>query len=136
MQKSKEAKLSDHMDAFHVEKINYNDYEISFRRWLVSQLDSGQISMEEVRDRFHLSRTEYKKILRKWQERYSDSMHVSLSFMSSKERTDNKELEKRIKELEKQLELAQMKNVALNTMIDIAEQNYKLEIRKKSGRKQ
>ena len=136
MEKRKEAKLSDHMDSFQVEKINYNDYEISFRRWLVSQLDSGQMSLEEVRDRFHLSRTEYKKIIRKWQERYSDPMHVSLSFMSSRKRTDNQQLEKRIKELESQLELAQMKNVALNTMIDIAEQNYKLEIRKKSGRKQ
>lgn len=136
MQKSREAQLSDHMDSFHVEKINYNDYEISFRRWLVSQLDSGQMSLEEVRDQFHLSRTEYRRILRKWQERYSDPMHLSLSFMSGKERADNKQLEKRIKELEAQLELARMKNVALNTMIDIAEKNYKLEIRKKSGRKQ
>lgn len=56
--------------------------------------------------------------------------------MSSKDRTDNKKLEQRIKELEKQLELAQMKNVAINTMIDIAEKDYKLEIRKKSGPKQ
>jgi hypothetical protein len=29
-----------------------------------------------------------------------------------------------------------MKNAALNTMIDIAENDYKLEIRKKSGPKQ
>lgn len=56
--------------------------------------------------------------------------------MSSKDRADNGELEKRIKELENQLKLAQMKNVALNTMIDIAEKDYKLAIRKKSGPKQ
>ena len=56
--------------------------------------------------------------------------------MSVQERTDVKALEKRIKELEKQLELAQMKVVALNTVIDIAEKNYKLEIRKKSGPRQ
>ena len=56
--------------------------------------------------------------------------------MSSKDRADNTELEKRIEELEKQLELSRMKNVALNTMIDIAEQDYKLSIRKKSGPKQ
>jgi hypothetical protein len=31
---------------------------------------------------------------------------------------------------------AQMKNLALNTMIDIAENDYKFEIRKKSGPKQ
>jgi hypothetical protein len=73
---------------------------------------------------------------KQWQKKYSDEIHLSLQSMSSKERADNKALEKRIKELEKQLELAQMKNVALNTMIDIAENDYKLEIRKKSGPKQ
>jgi transposase len=56
--------------------------------------------------------------------------------MTPKERADNDNLEKRVKELEKQLELARMKIVALDTMIDIAEQDYKLEIRKKSGPKQ
>ena len=55
--------------------------------------------------------------------------------MSAKERTDVKALEKRIRELEEQLERAQMKNVALSTMIDIAENDYELEIRKKSGPK-
>ena len=51
--------------------------------------------------------------------------------MSSKERADNKALEKRIKELEKQLELAQMKNVALNTMIDIARERLQTRDQKK-----
>ncbi len=94
------------------------------------------MSMQDARDRFHLSPTEYKKIIKRWQERYSDELHLSLRAMTTKDRADNNELEKRIKELEKQLEMAQMKNVALNTMIDIAEKDYKLEIRKKSGPKQ
>ena len=63
-------------------------------------------------------------------------MHVSLRFMSSKERADNKELEKRIKELERQLEKARMKNIALNTLIDVAETELKIPIRKKPGAKQ
>lgn len=136
MKKGKEAMLTDHMEGFEERNVNYNDYEISFRRWLVSQIDQRKISFEEARERFHLSPTEYKKIIKRWQERYSDELHVSLQAMSSKDRADNKKLEKRIKELEKQLELAKMKNVALNTMLDIAEQDYKLEIRKKSGPKQ
>ena len=74
--------------------------------------------------------------MKKWQERYSDELHVSLSFMSSKEKADNKALEKRIKELEKQLEHAQMKNIALNTLIDVAETEFKIPIRKKPGSKQ
>lgn len=136
MKKSKEAMLSDNMEGFQAKKINYNDYEVSFRRWLISQIDAGIMSFEDARDRFALSPQEYKKILRRWQERYSDELHLSLSVMSSKDKSDIKALEKRIKELEKQLELAQMKNVGLNTMIDIAEKDYKLEIRKKSGPKQ
>lgn len=128
--------LTDHMQGFIQEKINYNAYEISFRRWLISQIDGGHLSLQDARDRFKLNPLEYKKIIKRWQERYSDDLHLSLSFMSSKERSDNKTLEKRIQELEKQLELAKMKNVALNTMIDIAEQDYKLGIRKKSGPKQ
>ena len=102
----------------------------------MSELDAESMSMHEARDRFHLNSKEYKKIIKKWQDRYSEELHLSLQVMSSKDRTDNKKLEQRIKELEKQLELAQMKNVAINTMIDIAEKDYKLEIRKKSGPKQ
>jgi len=136
MERSKEAKLTDYMDGFQVEAVNYNDYEISFRRWLVSQIDAESMSIQEARDRFNLSPTEYKKIIKRWQERYSDELHLSLQAMSSKDRTENAKLEQRIKELEKQLELAQMKNVAINTLVDIAEKDYKLVIRKKFGPKQ
>jgi hypothetical protein len=55
--------------------------------------------------------------------------------MNAKDRIYIKKLEARNKELEKQLELAQMRLTAVNTMIDIAEKDYKLEIRKKSGPK-
>jgi hypothetical protein len=128
--------LSDNMEGFHVEKINYKNYEPSFRRWLVSEIDSGRMTLEEARERFKLPVHFSTMFRQNWQPRYSDELHLSLQAMNSKERADNKALEKRIKELEKQLELAQMKNVGLNTMIDIAEQDYKLEIRKKSGPKQ
>lgn len=136
MRKESEAILTNYMDGFQKEEINYNDYEVSFRRWLVSQVDSGNMSMHEVRDRFQLKQVNIKRTLRRWQELYSEELHLSLNAMSSKERADNGKLSKRIEELEKQLELAKMKNVALNTMIDIAEQDYKLSIRKKSGPKQ
>lgn len=135
MSNRKEAKLSETKSGFEQSKVDYQDYEVSFRRWLVCQIDQGQMSFEEARERFGLS-AEYKKIIRKWQEKYSDELHASLQAMTSKELADQKALKDRIQALEKQLELAQMKNVGLNTMIDIAEQDYKLEIRKKSGPKQ
>ena len=128
--------LSDHMEGFSEELQDYNRFDVSFKRWVVSQLDGGHMSPLEIRERFQLSRKYYRTLLRNWQERYSDDLHVSLSFMSSKEKADNKALEKRIKELEKQLEKAQMKNIALNTLIDVAETEFKIPIRKKPGSKQ
>lgn len=41
-----------------------------------------------------------------------------------------------IKKLEKELEYERLKNLALNTVIDIAEEDLKINIRKKSGAKQ
>jgi len=45
MKKGKEAMLTDHMEGFQEKKINYNDYEVSFRRWLVSEIDSERMSI-------------------------------------------------------------------------------------------
>jgi len=135
MKNTKEAMLTDHMEGFQENKVNLNVYEVSFRRWLVSQIDSEKMSIKEAGDRFSLGKC-HARIIKNWQERYSDELHVSLRAMTTKEKADNEQLAKRVKELEKKLELAGMKIVALNTMIDIAEQDYKLEIRKKSGPKQ
>jgi hypothetical protein len=56
--------------------------------------------------------------------------------MTEKEKQKLEQLQKRLKELEKQLEDAQMKNLGLETMIDIAEEKLRISIRKKSGPKQ
>ena len=124
--------LSANMEGFEEEPVDYRKYETSFRRWLVAELDSGRMSMAEARDRFKFP-SHFPKTYKRWQLKYSDEIHLSLLTMGAKERTNIKALEKRIKELEKQLELAQMQNVGLHTMIDIAENDYKLEIRKESG---
>jgi transposase-like protein len=47
-----------------------------------------------------------------------------------------RELENKVKELEKLLEHEKLRTTALNTMIDIAERELKISIRKKSGAKQ
>lgn len=127
--------LTDRMVGFEQAKNDYSKYETSFRRWLVQEIESGRMSWQEARTRFNLPHR-FDQNYKEWQKKYGEEIVVSLPLMSAKERTDNKELEKRIKQLEKELELAQMKSVALNTMIDIAEKDYKLEIRKKFGPKQ
>jgi hypothetical protein len=127
--------LTDTMEGFTQEKLDLGKYETSFRRWLVCEIESGRMSWQEARAKFHLP-YHFDVLYKNWQQKYSEQIVLTLPLMSAQERTDNRELEKRIKELEKQLEHAQMKVVALNTVIDIAEKSYKLEIRKKYGPKQ
>jgi hypothetical protein len=127
--------LTDHLEGFIQERVDFSKYEASFRRWLVCEIESGRMSWQEARSRFNFSHR-FDRTYSEWQKKYSDQIVLSLPLMSAEDRTKNQELEKRVRELEKQLELAQMKVVALNTVIDIAEKNYKLEIRKKYGPKQ
>ncbi len=56
--------------------------------------------------------------------------------MSEQEKQELEALHKRVKELENHLEHAKMKNVALETLIDVAEEKLRVSIRKKSGPKQ
>jgi BMFP domain-containing protein YqiC len=56
--------------------------------------------------------------------------------MTEKERQKLQSLQKRVSELEKQLQDAQMKNIALETLIDVAEEQLNVPIRKKAGARQ
>jgi hypothetical protein len=127
--------ITDNQEGFVQEKSDYSKYEISFRRWLVREIDSGQMSLLEAKERFKLP-YHFSKVYKRWQKKHSETYHVSLSLMTAKERTENAKLELRIKELEKKLERAKMKNLAVETMIDIAETEFKIDIRKKFGSKQ
>lgn len=66
----------------------------------------------------------------------SSGIPLTLPVMTEKEKQRVEALRLQIKQAEKQLEDAKMKNIALETMIDIAEEQLKISIRKKSGPKQ
>ncbi len=136
MSDQKEFKLTDCMDGFDEPSLDYSEYEISFRRWLVRELDSGRLTDSQVRERFGFPSNTYGAIIKRWRYRYSEELQLSLSTMSSKDLANHKALEARIKELESQLAFSQKRTVALETLIDIAEKELKIQIRKKSGPKQ
>lgn len=58
------------------------------------------------------------------------------SMKSSKHNKDVKALEKENEELKKALELAMLKVSALETLVDVAEDQFNIQIRKKPGAKQ
>jgi transposase-like protein len=109
------------------------DYEVAFRRWLVRELNDKNMTRTEATTAFNLSGH---TLLHDWTKRYSDDHEVSLPSMSPEEKAEKQSLERRIRELEKKLDTSVMHVRALNTFIDIAEEQLKISIRKKSGTKQ
>lgn len=111
-------------------------FEVAFRRWLVRELDAGRVTVGEAIERFNFNPTNADKLIRYWRKKYASDIAVTLPFMNEKERKKLEALQKKVQQMEKQLEDAQMKNIALETMIDVAEEQLKITIRKKSGPKQ
>jgi transposase len=74
-----------------------------------------------------------------WVQRYKEKIEsglITLPPMTEKERKDAKAMKRRIKELEKALEHANVLIYGLNSMIDYAEKEMEVPIRKKRGTKQ
>ena len=63
-------------------------------------------------------------------------MVLPLPDMTAEEKQKMELLQKQLKEAEKQLAEASMKNIALNMLIDVAEEKLKISIRKKPGARQ
>jgi len=122
------AHFKDQLDAGH--------YELAFRRWLVRELNQKNITSTEAIEKFKLNPKSGHSLLHDWTIKYTDEHELSLPQMTSKEKTEKQALEKRIKELEKQVDKGKMHVIALNTIIDIAEENLNIKIRKKPGTKQ
>jgi hypothetical protein len=110
------------------------DYPISFKRWIARAIESKEFSIREAKEKYSL--TEDESTFRGWVERYGVGKELSLAMMTPEEKQEKVLLEKRIKELEKALEYAKLKNIAVETMIDVAEEQFRISIRKKAGPKQ
>lgn len=65
----------------------------------------------------------------------SNPMQAKKQINSSESRFENLQLQKRIAELERQLKEAEMKAIAFSTMVDIAEKEFDISIRKKFNTK-
>ena len=112
------------------------DYEVSFRRWLVGEIEDKRLTIPEAIKRFNFNPSSGYHLVLRWCEKYAPEMVLTLPEMTEKERQELQALQKQTKALEKALEDAKMKNIALNMLIDVAEEKLKISIRKKPGVKQ
>ncbi len=68
-------------------RVNYSDYEVSFRCCLVGEVDRGHYTIKELSDKFGFVYKNFYKIFRRWQKCYSQKFYLSLSTMTSEELT-------------------------------------------------
>ena len=102
----------------------------------VRQLLEKEQTVEQIVSRFNLSSVQ---VVYGWIGRYIEES--LLSDTSQKPEVDSKELTlsealKEIKRLKKALELEKMRSAGYSHMIELAEQQFNIPIRKKSGTKQ
>ncbi len=112
------------------------DYEIAFRRWLVRQIEEGKMTPTEAVKAFNFHPESGFDLIYYWRQKYAPELVLSLPQMTEKEKQEHQALLKQVKALEKALEDAKMKNIAVNMLIDVAEEKLKINIRKKPGAKQ
>lgn len=107
-------------------------HDASLMRKVCEELLTGQITVSEITRKYNLGKNSASRWLRKYQNEQAELVN-SLSMAHEPGQVDSSEKDK--KELEKELALAKAKIATLETMIDIAEEQFNIEIRKKSGTK-
>jgi hypothetical protein len=105
------------------------------KRWLVREIQAGRMTIGEACEHIASYSKDPRSMIYYWQKQFASDIDFTLPVMTEKEKAKLEAAHKRMRQLEKQLEDAQMKNIALETMIDLAEEKLKITIRKKSGPK-
>lgn len=122
-------------DSFEKTDENFS-YEIAFRRWLVREIEEHRMTVIEAVKQFNFSPESGGALIYEWRKKYAPEMFLFSQSMTEAEKQKLAELQKKNKALEKQLEDARMQNIAINMLIDVAEEKLNISIRKKSGAKQ
>ena len=112
-----------------------NQYSDKFKRSIVQKVLDGKIGQSAAQVKYGIKGH---SAINKWIQKYG---YISQATMKSKtEKTEPvkslQELEAENHRLRKELEMEQLRTRALNVMIDIAENQFKIPIRKKPGAKQ
>lgn len=108
-------------------------YPDEYRKLIAEDYFTTGLSYTQIQKRHDLPNRTLVVSFVGWYKRHYDMSKISLNF--SKESEKIKVDSSQEKELQEMLQYAKLKIEALEKMIDIAEDYYKIEIRKKSGAK-
>jgi transposase len=101
------------------------------KRLLVHEILSNRISADEVIYEYKVS----KNAINKWLRQYNCNKDLNMEEEKGNSEESKKDVLQELSD-KKHIEELQLKILGLETMIDLAEQKFKIDIRKKSGTKQ
>jgi transposase len=117
-----------------------NQFTDEFKFMVIQEYLNTDISRKELQEKHGFrGNSAVSDWMRKFGGNKATDEQISIQKTMSKEvdkTPQERKLEAKIKELEKALEQERLRTLALNTMINIAERDLKISIRKKSGTKQ
>jgi transposase-like protein len=116
-----------------------NKFTDDFKLQVVQEYLSTDISQEELKTKYNFGGNQN---IYRWMRKFGlskpseDQIELHRAMAKEKQKSSlEQELELKIKKLEDELKREQFRTKALSTMIDIAERELKVDIRKKSGAK-
>jgi len=120
-------------------KVKVNGFPDELKLRVLTEYLNTDVSQRELMQKYNIGGTNtIKKWMRKFELQAPNQEQIELQRTMAKqvEKTVyERELEARVKKLEQELDHEQLRTLALNTMIDIAERDLKISIRKKAGAK-
>lgn len=126
-----------------------NKYTEEFQRMVAKAYYTGDKSVAKIGKEFNVKTGTVFSWVKRYQSDYQQSgsirqeistfrsvINTDFAMKKKKEKLSPEQMEQRIIELEAQLKQEQMRSITLDKMIDVAEQELQIPIRKKSGAKQ
>ena len=111
-------------------------YGQAFRDQVARDYESGDLSYRQIAEKYDLPSRELPKWWVRSYRKKAVIEVISITPMTAKEKQEQQALKKQIADLQKRLADAELRALATDTMIDVAEEQLGIEIRKKSGTKQ
>ncbi len=116
------------------QKISYR-YSAAFKQKVVSEIESGKISIEEARRIYDIrGGSTIRDWIKKLGRNHLLSKVVRIEMRDEKDRI--KGLEKEIRKLKTALADEHIKTIALESLIEVADEHYKVDIKKNFGGKE
>jgi transposase len=115
-----------------VQQKSMNRYSVAFKMKVVEEVENGLISAHEARKLYNIGG---KETIAQWVERYGMNKRLEkvVYVMTHDEELELIRLRKENRRLQRALDDSQIKSIALESLIEVAEEKYHVDIKKNFG---